>query len=128
MTKTKTIIPTSVITMFTDPRPWKHVAKYIYLNSAAKIGVVLATMAPNRDNHAQNKGELLRVIAGKRDGKIDEAYVVAVKLNGSGHPTYVCAGLAEEVFARIEHRPTIDGIYGPFWVLQEYDIDSDTEL
>jgi len=124
----KTIIPTSVVAMFKNPEPWEHVAKYIYLNSNEKIGVVLATKSPNRDGHLLNKAELSRVITGKRGGKIEEAYVVAVRLNGGSPPTYVCGGLAEEVFAKIEHRSTIDGMYGPFWVLQEYDIDSDTKL
>ena len=124
----KTNFPASLPTIFTNPQPWKHVDRYVYLNSTARIAVVLATKAPNRDNHALNKAELLRVIAGKRDGKIDEAYVVAARINVDGSKTYVCAGIAGEVFARIEHRPTISGMYGEFWVLQEYDIDSNTEL
>ena len=49
---------------------------------------MLATKSPNRDNHALNKGELERAIAGKRNGVVQEAYVVAANLNGGGPPTY----------------------------------------
>jgi hypothetical protein len=89
---------------------------------------VLATKAPNRDSFALNKGELARVIAGKRDGKIEEAYVVVANLHGGGPPTYRCAELAEVVAPKLEGRPTINGIYGQFWVLQEYEIDPSAPL
>ena len=105
MPKTKTIIPTSVETMFTNPKPWKQVDEHLYWNDAEKISVALATRAPNRDGNALNKGETHRAIAGKRDGIIQEAYVVAANLNGSGPPTYRCAGLAEVVAAKLEGRP-----------------------
>jgi hypothetical protein len=125
MTTVKIKIPASVETMFADPRPWKQFGKYIYHNKVEKIGVTLATRAPNHPGHAQHKGELLRMLAAKRDGKINEAYVVAARLNGSSPPTYVCADDAEVVYAKLANRPTLEGKHGSFWVLQEYDIDYD---
>jgi hypothetical protein len=122
---TKTIIPASVVTMFTNPEPWQQVDKHLYYNDSEKFSVSLATRAPNRDNNALNKGETLRAIAGKHNGIVREAYVVAANLNGGGPPTYRCAGLAEVVAAKLKGRPTINGMYGEFWAVQEYDINPD---
>jgi hypothetical protein len=116
--------PACLETIFTDPN-WKRVNYYLYYNENEKIGAALATKTPNHDGFALNEGETHRVIAGKRDEKIEEAWVVAFKFNGSGPPTYVCAERAESVVARLEGRPTFNGKYGPFWVLQEYEIDPD---
>ena len=130
-TKTKTIIPTSVETMFTNPEPWKQfkTGMYLYYNSDEKLGVALATKSPSYANLVLNVGETHRAIAAKRDGKIKEAYVVAAKLNGGAPPTYLGAELAEVVLARLEKRPTRDGKYGPFWVLEEDEInDEDDEF
>jgi hypothetical protein len=114
--------------MFTDPG-WKRISRYIYfkeLDGGQKIAVVLATMAPNRDSFALNKGEFERVLNGKRDGKVDHAFVVAVKL---ARPyEYQGAEFAEALAVRLANRPTIDGIYGEFWALQLYDIDNNAPL
>ena len=77
--KFKNNIPTSVPTIFIDPKPWQQVDKHLYYNGVEKIGAALATRAPNRDGHALNKGEYERALAAERDGKI-EAYVVAFRL------------------------------------------------
>ena len=123
----KTIIPTSLATIFINPKPWQQVDKHLYYNEVEKIGAALATRAPNRDGHALNKGEYERATAADRDGKI-EAYVVAFELNGSGPPTYVGAVRATSLAPKLEGRPTINGIYGEFWVLQEYEINPDAPI
>jgi hypothetical protein len=126
--KRVTNIPMSVVTMFTDSTNWNRVDLYIYHNSVEKIGVVLATKSPNWDSFALNKKELERVIAGKRKGKIDEAYVVAARVNGSGPLTYQDAELAEVIATRLEERLPIAGRRGPFWALRDSDIDPDASL
>jgi hypothetical protein len=127
---TKTNIPASVETMFTDPQPWKRLKSgmYLYYNNTTQIGITLATKSPRYNSLALNKGDAERLIAAKRDGKIKEAYVVAAKLNPGEPPTYLGAELAEVVVARLERRPTIDGkIHGPFWVLEEGEIDDEDD-
>ena len=62
------------------------------------------------------------MLAGLRDGRVDLAFVVAVKL---GRPyEYQAAEFGEALAARLASRPTIDGIYGELWAFQLYEIDT----
>jgi hypothetical protein len=130
MLKTKTIIPACVENMFINPDGWKRFKSgmYLYYNGEEKLGVALATKSPNYDNSlALNKDDAERAIAAKRKGIVKEAYVVAAKLNGGEPPTYLGAELAEVVVAKLERRPTRDGKYGPFWVLEEDEIGGEDD-
>lgn len=51
--------------------------------------------------------------------------MVAFRLNTSGPPTYVGAVRAASLAPKLEGRPTRDGKYGPFWILEEYEFDSE---
>ena len=79
-------VPKFFLTMFADRQLWRQCARHLYYGEGEgkKIGVVVATMPPNRDRHALNKLELDRALVGLRNGKIDLAFVVAAKLNGFG--------------------------------------------
>jgi hypothetical protein len=121
-------IPAFLATMFTDPR-WRRIARYIYFAEIGEnIAVAAATMSPNRDSFALNRGEFERVLNGLNAGKADQAFVVAAKLNGGRPPEYQGAVDAEMLAARSASRPTIDGIYGEFWSLQLYEIDTNAPL
>jgi hypothetical protein len=70
--------------IFRDPR-FREIRKNCWFGSidGARIGVVLATRNPEYNNFAVNKPELERLLAAKRDGKIDEAHVVTANVNGT---------------------------------------------
>ena len=122
-------VPAFLSTMFSDTR-FQRFGRYIYyaVIDDKKIGVVLATMAPHRDDFALNKGEFERVLNGERDGKVNQAFVVAAKLNGGRSLEYQGADRAEAVLARLGNLRTFRGVYGEFWSLQLYDIIDDPPL
>jgi hypothetical protein len=83
-----------------------------------RIGVVLATRTNNFDGHALNKHDLDRLIAAKREGKIDAAIVVAAKINGGRTaPVYRGETDAEELAAKLTNDLLIPGKYGEFYAL-----------
>ena len=87
---------------------------------------MLATIAPNRDRPALNKPEIERVLAGKRKGTIDEAFVVVAQLNGIRYE-YLGASLAEIVAKKLEGRVPLSGRYGEFWTFDLWEIDADDD-
>ena len=64
------------------------------------------------------------MLDGKRDGKIDAAFVVAVEKSGSGRYEFRIAVCAEKLNMGLANEPNIDGMYGPFWPLDPSDSDS----
>jgi hypothetical protein len=134
-------VPEFLKTMFSELRLWRQCARHLYYREidGKKYGVVLATISPNHDRPALNKPELLRVLAGKREGKIDEGYVVFARFNGSPQGNtgpqgpaagyeYLGASLAESVAAKLEGRSAIAGRFGEFWTLDLFEIDDDKPL
>lgn len=112
------MIPDCLRTMFKD-RGWKMVGRYRYMGEidGAKIGVVLATMSPSYDRFALNKKDNESLLQAKHDGKVDQAFVVAAKLNGSGPPEYCTAVDAEEFQAVLARQTPRPGRFGDFWTL-----------
>ena len=120
-----TKVPAYLKTMFSDGQ-WRRIRDRIYYAEidGKKIGVVLATMSPNRNDYALNRAEYERVINGKREGKVDLAFVVAVRLSGFGKPPeYHSANHIEAV--SLTGCRKIDGRWGEFFALQLDDINSD---
>ena len=97
----------------------ERISRYRYFGEidGAKIGVVLATKNQRFDNWALNKPDFDRVIAGKRDGRINEAYVVAAKVNGVGIPLYCDQIEAEELLRKLANEVPRVGSFGEFYVI-----------
>ena len=84
-----------------------------------KVGVVLATMSANYDTPALNVGELNCLSVGKAAGKIDEAWVVGVKDDGTTR-TVVGEMKLEEALPKLNGLESRNGPFGPFWVLRGF--------
>jgi hypothetical protein len=104
--------------MFTDRRI-RRISRYRHYGEidGVKIAVVLATKNPSFDNWALNKPDFDRGISGKRDGRVDEAYVVAAKVNGVGVPKYCDQIEAEELLLKLANEEPRIGRYGEFYVI-----------
>ena len=82
-----------------------------------KIGVVLATMNnPSFNTYALNVGELNRLRAGKNDGKIDEAAIIAVEVDG-GARTYRGEMMLDEATLKLNAISPRNGRFGEFYSL-----------
>ena len=121
-------IPTYLPSMFADGR-WRRIRERIYFGEfdGQKVGVVLATMYPNRDAYALNCAEHERVRSAKLTGKVDVAFVVAAKFDSfEKPPKYMCGNFIEAVNTSGLRR--MAGRNGDFWLLQLDDIDPDAPL
>jgi hypothetical protein len=120
-------VPLFVTTIFTDPG-WRQVGRYKYFREfdGMKNGVVLATMSPQYDRFALNTPETKDLLAGKRNNKVDQAFIVAAKGNGAGKFEFYAGVDAEEfhktVLATLVPR---SGPFGDFWTIAPYDFDPD---
>jgi hypothetical protein len=105
--------------MFTDPR-FRELNRYrLFANiDGIKIGVVLATKSPRYDNFALNKTDMERLLAGKRNGKIDQAFVVMARVSDIGALlTYVDWIEAERLHDMLKGMRPRNGVFGEFWTL-----------
>jgi hypothetical protein len=95
--------PAILSNIFTDSR-FRDLSRYRLFGNidGVKIGVVLATRSPRYDNFALNKGDMDRLLAGKRDGKIDQAFVVMAKVNGVNAVTYCDCIEAEQLHEKLK--------------------------
>jgi len=84
-----------------------------------KVGIVLATLSLPWTTHALNKPDFDRLIGSKHDGKVDRAFVVAVRGNSPTNREYCSWIDAEELAAKLrEYGMTPrDGRYGEFYTL-----------
>jgi hypothetical protein len=82
-----------------------------------KIGVVLATQNPTYDDLALNKSDLDRVVAAKRDGKLDDALVVAARIDHRGAQTFFDQIDGELLQEKLASELPRDGKFGEFYVL-----------
>ena len=103
--------------MFADDRFTRHGRfRYSATIDGTKIGVVLATKNQGFDNFAINKADLDRLIAATGDGRLDAAFVVAAKVNGSSMDfvdQIAAAVLADQLRSE---TPRV-GRYGEFYLL-----------
>jgi hypothetical protein len=107
--------------MFSDPRFTRHwPRKYSAEIDGTRIGIVLATINPSFNNPALNKIEFDRLLAAKRDGKIDEAVVVFARTNGNATPTYCGDMDAEDLEALLRGFTPRSGRFGEFYVLPDH--------
>jgi hypothetical protein len=93
--------------MFADrrfrPSGW---CKYWAEINGRKIGVVLATKSPQYDDCALNKAGFDRLLAAKREGRIDVAVVVAARVNGRlSPPEFIAAIDADELAEKLNNVP-----------------------
>ncbi len=109
-----TILPS----VFTDDR-FRHTGRNRLFGEidGTRVGVVLATRSQRFDNFALNKGDFDRLIAGLREGKIDQAYVVQARSNGFGAMVYAAYIKAEQLAEMLNGHPPMTSQLGPFWVL-----------
>jgi hypothetical protein len=114
--------PSILSGMFTDPR-FRKFDKWCWYGEVEgkKVGVVLATINPGYDNFALNKNDTDRLLAAKRDGQLDEAFLVGASVDASNTPTYCDSKDAEtfyeEELKKLRPRP---GRYGEFWMLTQF--------
>jgi hypothetical protein len=108
----------SLADIFTDSR-FRRLGRFLRFGKIddVKIGVVLATKNPRFDNWTLNKPDNDRLIAGIREGKIDEAWVVAAKVNGTSMPVYCDQIEAEELHRRLANEEPRIGVFGEFYVI-----------
>jgi hypothetical protein len=110
-----TILPN----IFSDPR-WQWFGKYrAYAEvDGAKIGIVLATKKPAFSSFALDKASIDRLLAAKRENRIDAAYVVKAHVSASGAMTYCDAVDAEEFYASVvQSLYPRDSAAGWFYIL-----------
>jgi hypothetical protein len=95
--------------------------KYSKTIDGRKHGFVLATKTKGYDRFALNKKEFDELLAGKRNGRIDEARVVAAE-STDNRPGLVHRGEidAEKLETRLKDETPRSGQFGPFYVLDNY--------
>ena len=81
-----------------------------------KIGAVLATKNPGFDFPALNKAELDGLVCGKSEGRLDEVYVVAAKVNGEVLKYFDCID-AEALAIKLANETPRNGRLGLFYIL-----------
>ena len=93
--------------------------KYSGTIDGRKYGILLATKSDGFDTFALNKQELDDLLAAKRDGRIDEAKVVAAQ-NGIGGLLYSGEVDAEFLMSQFRGIEPRNGRFGPFYALSLY--------
>jgi hypothetical protein len=116
----------TIANIFADPS-WRQIEARLWFREVdgKRQGAALATWNETYGNFALNCGEMERLLAGKRDGKLDEAYVVAAQKNSTGRYEYRSHILAEELSARLSSKPTVTGKFGSFWSLKPSELNID---
>jgi hypothetical protein len=104
--------------IFSDPR-FREFGRYRLFAEieGVRFGVVLATRSPRYDNFALNKTDLERLIAGKREGKVDQAFVVMARVNTANAMAYCDSIDAEKLHEALQGLRPRTGSWGDFWVL-----------
>lgn len=114
----KTAVESALPGIFADQR-WRMVGRYKFIGEVdgVRAAVVLATRSPGYDTYALNKGDFDRLLAGKRGGKVDAAYVVITEINALGARTYRGDMEAERLGEMLKGVPPRDGRFGAFYTL-----------
>jgi hypothetical protein len=115
--------------MFSDPRFRRHgLRQYSAEIDGRRIGVVLATKNPGYNGPALNKIEFFdRLLAAKRDGRIDVARVVFARTNGDATPTYWGEIDDEELEPQLRGITPRSGRFGEFYVLPDHLLPPDAD-
>src|SRR6516225_57465 len=105
--------------MFGDAR-FRQFKKFRWLGEVdgERVGVAVANKSPQYTTYALNKAHVEGLLAAKRSGKVDRAFIVAV-----AGGAFVTHHDAEEyhagLLANLQPRT---GQFGEFWSLSEYEI------
>jgi hypothetical protein len=81
---------------------------------------VLATFNASFHTFAPNKIEFDGLLAAKRDGRLDDAFVVAAKTNGGGLPTYCHEIDAAQMENLLQGYAPRSGRFGDFYTLSDH--------
>jgi hypothetical protein len=103
--------------MQTDPR-FSRFKKFRWYGEVGgeRVGVAVAHRGQEYANYALNREDVENLLAAKRGGKVDRAFVVAVALG-----SFVAYHDAEELYAALlEKLPCRTGPFGEFWLLTEF--------
>jgi hypothetical protein len=110
--------------MLTDPR-FRQFKKFCWHGAVdgTRVGVAVANRNPLYTTYALNKGHVDGLLAAKRSGKIDRAFIVAVA-NGA----YIAYHDAEKYHADLlVNLQTRSGQFGEFWSLTHHEITGEEE-
>jgi hypothetical protein len=108
--------------MFNDPR-FRRLSNWCWYAEieGMKVGVVLATRNPGYATFALNKNDVDRLLAGKRSGKLDHAFLVGTSVDPLNNHVYCnfkdAASFYEQELTKLRPR---DGKYGDFWTLTQF--------
>jgi hypothetical protein len=108
-----------LIKMFNDSR-FQQFKKFRWVGRVhgESVGIVIANKSPQYTTFALNKGDVEDLIAAKRGGKVDRAFIVAAALG-----SFVACHDAEEYHASLlANLPLRSGMFGEFWSLTEYEV------
>jgi hypothetical protein len=109
----------AVTSMFTNPA-FRQFKKFRWLGrvNGELVGVVVANKSQHYTTYALNRGDVEDLLAAKRAGKVDRAFIVAATLG-----TFVAHHDAEEYHASLlANLPPRSGAFGDFWALTEYEV------
>jgi hypothetical protein len=110
--------------MQTDSR-FRRFKKFRYYGEVdgAKIGAVIANKGSTYNNYALNCGDVEDLLAAKRDGKVDFAFIVAV-----ADGAYVTHRAAETYYTGllVNLQPR-SGQFGNFWTLTHHEMTGEEE-
>jgi hypothetical protein len=93
-----------------------------------KVGVVLATQGPKYPSPALNKSDVERLLAGKRSGKLDQAFIVVTRFDAFSNYVFRDFRDAVDFYERelTKQRPR-PGKHGDFWILTQFEKVDDSE-
>jgi hypothetical protein len=103
--------------MVTNPR-FHRFKKFRWYGEvgSARVGAVVAHRGEAYANYALNREDVENLLAAKRGGKVDRAFVVAIALG-----SFVAYHDAEELYsALLEKLLCRTGPFGEFWLLTEF--------
>jgi hypothetical protein len=109
--------PKILSAVFTDPRFRSSGFRSSGEVDGVRVGVVLATMNPNFNTFALNKGDFDRLAEAKARDKVDVGFVVGARDEKSGERTYQGSQDVVEVVDRLKGVTLREGRLGPFYVL-----------
>jgi len=110
--------------MFTDPR-FRQLKKFRRYGEVdgAKIGVVIANKSANYPGYALNVADVEALLAAKRGGKVDPAFIAAFN-NGTLVAHHDAEKFHDDVLV---HKQTRSGQFGEFWTLTHDEITGEPE-
>jgi hypothetical protein len=113
-----------------DPS-WRRLGHNLYFKEVdgKKVGVIAATPARQDYQCLLNRKEFERPLKALTDGRLDAAYVIVAKSNGTGQYEYLGAVEIRRLWETVlKDRPPQYGRYGEFWILDLHELVDDDDL